>query len=871
MSRPGNLSIATRITDGPRSPTIDLLSENDIAVSSKADPIPFILPSPPPLRGSPVPEQKPWTFPTPKMVLELVERNATTENMLLPIQYLPAVLLGVLMNILDALSYGLITFPNDPTMPKTASAAGISIFFVTTIVAQLVYTFGASAFPGGNGSMMIEIMPFLYALVDTIKRTVPVTIAENERNHIIIATTMVVYVLGTFMTGFAFIALGLLGLGNITSFFPRHLLVGTVGGIGFFLLQTGIEVTADVNFEFSLSYVERIFQTHALMLWGSALGVTALLQILHRKIHHPLFVPIFYLMVPMVFYAITFSAGIPIESLRENHWLFNLPSDSNVPFYHFYTYYDFSAVDWKAVLACMPTLLALTFFGLLHVPINVPALAVSTQREDIDTNRELLAHGISNLAAACVGTIQNYLVYSNSVLFIRSGGDSRVASFMLAVATFIVMVGGSWLVNYVPVIVVGSLIFHLGIDLMKEAVIDTWNVISTYEYVTILIIVASMGILGFTEGVILGIIITCLFFVIWNSQKSVIRNSCTGADLRSTVHRLARQQLFLDHVGYQIRILRLHGSIFFGTVKQLDEQIMELLDNSSTGPPRFLVIDFSIVSGMDYSASEAFHRIKRRLQSRGVYLVICGLGVAGIYELDKIGLFEEEDDRTKRFETLNSALEWCENIQLQTFYGMQTAHRATSNTLQIPLPAASASVIAAVSPRGAHLELAAQHVLSSQGPQPLHTEQPFSLLTQMFAEMPFSGTEETIAFVSQGFKPVKLPKGTVLWRKGVEAASGIYLVEVGQLVATVDNNNRTTIVETLVPGTIAGDIEMVTGKPRQYTLVADDACTLWQLDSAEFERLCKLRPNMMLWFVRLIITASEQRQSLLLHHLSWGE
>lgn len=35
---------------------------------------------------------------------------------------------------------------------------GVSMFFVTAVVSQLVYTFGGSGFAGANGSMMIEVV-----------------------------------------------------------------------------------------------------------------------------------------------------------------------------------------------------------------------------------------------------------------------------------------------------------------------------------------------------------------------------------------------------------------------------------------------------------------------------------------------------------------------------------------------------------------------------------------------------------------------------------------------------------------------------------------------------------------------------------------
>src|SRR3954451_551376 len=86
----------------------------------------------------------------------------------------------------------------------------------------------------------------------------------------------------------------------------------------------------------------------------------------------------------------------------------------------------------------------------------------------------------------------DYLVYTNSVLFIKSGGDSRVAGLMLAAATAIVLFVGPWIVGYIPVMVVGALIFHLGIELVKEALIDAWGIVNHLEYITILSIVIAM-------------------------------------------------------------------------------------------------------------------------------------------------------------------------------------------------------------------------------------------------------------------------------------------------------------------------------------------------------------------------------------------
>lgn len=64
----------------------------------------------------------------------------------------------------------------------------------------------------------------------------------------------------------------------------------------------------------------------------------------------------------------------------------------------------------------MPTQLALVFFGILHVPLNVPALGVSLGEDNVKLDRELVAHGASNLLAGLTGTVPNYLTYVNTVL-----------------------------------------------------------------------------------------------------------------------------------------------------------------------------------------------------------------------------------------------------------------------------------------------------------------------------------------------------------------------------------------------------------------------------------------------------------------------
>ena len=56
-----------------------------------------------------------------------------------------------------AFADGMILFPAAGVF-EDFGPMGVSMFFVTAVVAQLVYTFGGSGFAGANGSMMIEVV-----------------------------------------------------------------------------------------------------------------------------------------------------------------------------------------------------------------------------------------------------------------------------------------------------------------------------------------------------------------------------------------------------------------------------------------------------------------------------------------------------------------------------------------------------------------------------------------------------------------------------------------------------------------------------------------------------------------------------------------
>ena len=100
-----------------------------------------------------------------------------------------------------------------------------------------------------------------------------------------------------------------------------------------------------------------------------------------------------------------------------------------------------------------------------------------------------------------VGSIENYLTYSYTLIFISSGGGNYVASFSLAIMTSIMLIVGGGIIKYVPIIIIGVLLSNIGFSLIKGYLIDTIGVLTPFEYITVWLIIIIMNIVGFIEGV----------------------------------------------------------------------------------------------------------------------------------------------------------------------------------------------------------------------------------------------------------------------------------------------------------------------------------------------------------------------------------
>lgn len=517
-------------------------------------------------------------------------------------------------------------------------------------------------------------------------------------------------------------------------------------------------------------------------------------------------------------------------------------------------------------------MLALTFFGILHVPINVPALALNCGEDNADLDNELKLHGYSNFLSGCLGSIQNYLVYANTVFFMRSGGDSRLAGYMLAALTFGVMLVGPSLIGYIPVMMVATLIYDLGFELLLEAVWLPRKKLKVAEYVTVIVIVLVMGIYDFVIGIGVGILLAFVSLIVQTSRISAIRGTYAGDIVTSTVRRNPSQHHYLQRVGQQIYIIKLTGYLFFGTIVSVEEKIRALLEDSAftKKPIKFLVLDLWHVTGLDYSAGEAFNTISRLLDNKGVVFVLSGVDDASQLgrNLRAVGLGNNGIEVTM-LPDLNSALESCENELLMMLYARQEELNQSKRiaTTSLDVPDYKSSGFSSFdppfnSPRRNHQAEAATDALNTLVIQPSSKWQgfrePLRLMLQIFQGL--SDKNEDFWFqATTYFKRREFPAGTVLFRRG-EHADGFYLVERGILRAEYDLPQG-WLCESIVAGTTCGELPFFSETDRTATAVVERDCVVWLMDREGWRKLQREEPEIARELLRVSLKLTTERLS----------
>ena len=141
---------------------------------------------------------------------------------------------------------------------------------------------------------------------------------------------------------------------------------------------------------------------------------------------------------------------------------------------------------------------------------------------------------------------------------------------------------------------------------------------------------------GMLNAIVLGIGLSTFLFVTDFFRVGVVKYEATGIEIRSRIERSLVESVWLDANGDTLRVLVLQNYLFFGNASSVLGYIETMFEEISVNEsdrfaypippvPVVLVLDLSLITGMDTSAVDAFMDIWRICKTNDCKLYLCGL------------------------------------------------------------------------------------------------------------------------------------------------------------------------------------------------------------------------------------------------------
>ncbi len=469
-------------------------------------------------------------------------------------------------------------------------------------------------------------------------------------------TTAFALMIGAVAAGTFFLAIGKSRLFNLVRFVPYSVGGGFVAGIGGVVCLAAMSL---MGAEMDWHAIPALVSPPTLWKWipGAALGIV--LYFAMKRWGRPLILLVGVIAVVVVYHLVLVLLGISGDAAQEAGLL--LTSTSETSLWPSLGPADLALVDWTAIALQLPALLMLVLVALIVVIMNLAGLEIAAD-QDLDWNREFKATGLATvLAGIGGGTVASMIVPASlrSKLF---GAATRLTGIIAALVIVGTLFMGDGMLQLVPVPLVGGILFFAGLGMLDEGLVRSRRRLPWTEYGVIVLIAGITVVFGLFEGVATGMLSALVFLAVRLSRVDLIASSFTLRERSSTKARSVPDRVILQEEGERVLVWQLRGYAFFGSAYTLADQLKETLNGDAR--PACIVLDFTDVSGFDFSAVNVLARFLRSARVAGVTVVLSAPSEQVRTGLDR-NLSPSELKALRIEPNLDRALEHCEEIVIE--------------------------------------------------------------------------------------------------------------------------------------------------------------------------------------------------------------
>jgi len=145
--------------------------------------------------------------------------------------------------------------------------------------------------------------------------------------------------------------------------------------------------------------------------------------------------------------------------------------------------------------------------------------------------------------------------------------------------------------------------------------------------------------------------------------------------------------------------------------------------------------------------------------------------------------------------------------------------------------------------------------------------EPLNTLSKAFSSDPEYDREQ-FRPLALYLERISMPEGLTLWEQG-DDSDALYIIESGILRASYQFAEHIPLIEeSMVAGTLAGELSGLSGLNRNATVVVERQAVLWKLSRENLIKLGKDNPELARTFTRLVMRAAKIDYDILLSALA---
>ena len=239
-----------------------------------------------------------------------------------------------------------------------------------------------------------------------------------------------------------------------------------------------------------------------------------------------------------------------------------------------------------------------------------------------DPDHELLALGIANIGGSFFQGMPAGGGTSQTAVNSQAGAKTQLAEIVTAATVLVILLFLSPLISLMPEAALGALVLVAAAGLVNVQAFKSIASIRKTEFWWAIIAMAGVIVLGTLEGILVAVAISLLVLMYQLNRPPVY---VLGRKPGTEVFRPLSDRHPEDETFPGLLLVRPEGRIYFANVSRAGDKLRQMVNQTK---PHVLVIDFSAIPDIEYTALQMLIDFEEKLSEQGVALWLADLSPA---------------------------------------------------------------------------------------------------------------------------------------------------------------------------------------------------------------------------------------------------